>query len=886
MDGNVRVRRPIERSLLVGSFCFLLALGAILSTLIYSTFASALYKSYDDRLNHVLEYVEHNADADDLARCIKTQTPSAKYGELQAFLNSVIDEFDLQYLYIVIPSSDTMTNVVSATSTEERKAGEDDVPLLETTDAYSAEELERYLSSWNTDGVSYFEESSDYGAYYTGCKPLKDSNGNVVALICADFAIDGLHNDLSSILRFSLLASLLVFVLFGTFMTIWVRKRITSPLLALEQSARDFANRSHDAKSVAQLTYEPPAIRTQNEVRSLAETICTMASDIQRSVGDVLAAQARTVAVERENVRLAEEAKAAAKISELSESVSSLLYNMPGLSFSKDVSTGVYLACNQEFANYAHKSSPSEVVGLTDFDIFDQATAQHFASDDQRAMLTDKPLVIFEDVLDAVGNPRHLRTTKMKFNDTKGRQCVLGMSEDVTDLMEAKQEAIEAQRAFKEARDASVTYYGIARALSADYSNIFYVDLSTDQYTEYRHDSSSESWSPELQGEDFFKKSREDAMQILYPADHAMFLEAFTKENVMRSIDEFGTFTLSYRQMIDGKPVYMGMKAIHMEGDAHRLVIGVSDIDAKMKYQEETKRAREERATYARITALAGDYLAIYTVDPSTNSYSQYSATSTYDHLCLAKSGADFFEDTLRQGASAIYEEDRNLVFSMLKKENVLSDIQTTGIFVLNYRLVLEGVPTYVSLKAAMVDEKDGPQLIVGVSNIDAQVKRDREFALAMLRANRDALTGANNKHAYVDAESELDQKIENGEPVEFALVVCDLNNLKQTNDTLGHRAGDALIRTAYNEIRNIFSLSPVFRVGGDEFAVILQGHDYQHARELTAQLSKQNARAAKTGGAVIAWGLAFYQHDASVAAVFNRADVAMYENKRLLKAV
>lgn len=76
-----------------------------------------------------------------------------------------------------------------------------------------------------------------------------------------------------------------------------------------------------------------------------------------------------------ENRRLMEEVQSAAKLADLMASASSLLTNMPAMSFSKDAKTGKYLACNQAFADYAGKSSPEAVVGLTDYEIFDPGTA-------------------------------------------------------------------------------------------------------------------------------------------------------------------------------------------------------------------------------------------------------------------------------------------------------------------------------------------------------------------------------------------------------------------------------------------------------------------------------------------------------------------------------
>ena len=126
------------------------------------------------------------------------------------------------------------------------------------------------------------------------------------------------------------------------------------------------------------------------------------------------------------------------RIAELTASVRSLLTNMPALTFSKDVEHGRYLACNQMFAEYANKSRPEEVVGLTDFEIFDEVTARHFVEDDKKALSMDEPYVFFEDVPDAAGVQKQFQTTKLKFTDETGRLCMLGMCVDVTEMMTIK----------------------------------------------------------------------------------------------------------------------------------------------------------------------------------------------------------------------------------------------------------------------------------------------------------------------------------------------------------------------------------------------------------------------------------------------------------------
>ncbi|MCR5342366.1 MAG: diguanylate cyclase [Butyrivibrio sp.] len=128
------------------------------------------------------------------------------------------------------------------------------------------------------------------------------------------------------------------------------------------------------------------------------------------------------------------------KIIDLAQSVTALLTNMPAMTFSKDVLTRKYLACNQAFADYANKETPDEVVGLTDFEIFDEDTALHFIEDDKKALAMDKPYIFYEDVPDAAGNPRRFQTTKLKFVDTTGKECLLGLCQDITEAMQIKKE--------------------------------------------------------------------------------------------------------------------------------------------------------------------------------------------------------------------------------------------------------------------------------------------------------------------------------------------------------------------------------------------------------------------------------------------------------------
>ena len=152
--------------------------------------------------------------------------------------------------------------------------------------------------------------------------------------------------------------------------------------------------------------------------------------------------------------------------------------------------------------------------------------------------------------------------------------------------------------------------------------------------------------------------------------------------------------------------------------------------------------------------------------------------------------------------------------------------------------------------------------------------------------AYTDSLTGVKSKHAFAEAEERLDRRIADGDVSEFAMALFDLNNLKKINDTEGHQAGDSYIREGCGIICRRFSHSPVFRIGGDEFAVILERSDYEHRDELMGEFDRQMDANLTQGKISTASGIAVFDpaRDHSARAVLERADEMMYQRKKQMK--
>ncbi|MBQ6381333.1 MAG: diguanylate cyclase [Clostridia bacterium] len=593
------------------------------------------------------------------------------------------------------------------------------------------------------------------------------------------------------------------------------------------------------------------------------------------------------VGEEKEEYRLnLEETK---KIVELKKSFYSLLDNMPASSYSKDAQTGVYLACNQAFADYVQKPTPADVVGLTDYDLFDNATAEHFLNYDKVALGMEKPFIYFETAKDVDGQIHNFQTTKFKFNNEDGTLCVLGMSLDVTEMERVKEENAKTLAAYQEMLQESSVYGNVISAIAEDYFNIFYLDINTEEYIEYGSRTTDGKRTVETHGSQFFHTIKEDAAKLVYEEDRKGLVETLTRENILQELAQADVFKYNYRLMLEGEPTYVSLKVTRIPGDENHLVIGITNVDGEMKTRLAAEQVREESKAYLRLSAFSRSLLVLYVIDPETEAFTEFSSTEDYAEFGIAKKGTDFFEETYKNAQNAVYEEDKEHFFAHFTKENIRQAIELDGIFVLDYRLMFGGKPTYIRLKASEVEEDGKTLLVLGIENVDRYIRREQQQAydlsVAREMATKDALTGVKNKLAFDHAEEQLNAQIRECKAPAFAIVVCDINGLKEVNDNEGHQAGDMLIRAACEVICNVFRHSPVFRIGGDEFAVICRGQDYENIEKLLEEMDALNSANKLTGDVQVAYGMARHEEGAGTAEVFELADQRMYENKAALKA-
>ena len=430
----------------------------------------------------------------------------------------------------------------------------------------------------------------------------------------------------------------------------------------------------------------------------------------------------------------------------------------------------------------------------------------------------------------------------------------------------------------------------ISRALVNNYITFYYVNVLTGEYVGYSASKDYRSLDIEEEGKDFFGDVLTNIEKVIYEEDKHILREGLAKEKLLNETLGGKAYVLTYRLLIDDKPTYVSLKAIRLADTDSNIIIGVSNVDEEKKKELELQRKMQKNITYTNIAlALAKNFFDIFYVNIETNEYDEYKLDSDNQRLIKVSSGDSFFEESIVNAKKLIHKDDLENFLKAVDKKVLVKEVMTNKNFRLTYRQLINGEYVYVSFVALSLIN-DSTHILLGISDIDEQKRQELEFSKNLefekSIARTDALTGVMNKYSYGEIEKALNEKILTDNSLEFAMVVCDINNLKVINDTYGHNAGDQYIIDAKNMIADVFKNSTIYRVGGDEFVLLLEGSDYYKRDHLYKEFVKRNQQNKKNNKVVVACGMADYDrnNDFVLKKLFIKADELMYKNKDELK--
>ena len=449
----------------------------------------------------------------------------------------------------------------------------------------------------------------------------------------------------------------------------------------------------------------------------------------------------------------------------------------------------------------------------------------------------------------------------------------------------------EQERIVQETNSEKERYSQIANSLARDYEAIYFIEIESGKYFELSVSKMYESMNVPQIGENFYLETTENVKRYVHPDDRHFAESMYSKEVMLKNLEDRKSYTYKYRVMVDGQARYFSFFVMRSDDGKH-FILCDKDINDAITAETALLEKQKTQITFTHIAeSLASNYDLIFYVDATNGSYVGYSSGNNFGELQVEESGDDFFDGWKRNMEILLHPEDRDGVVLRLDRDYLLTALDRRKQFNLEYRILINGNEQYTRLTARKTS--DGKHLILGVENIDEEARKEIERAQALSKekeyARRDELTGVKNKLAFDELEESVQDNLDKNMYCQpFALVVCDLNDLKKINDTKGHKAGDEYIKSSAKLLCDVFDHSPVFRIGGDEFAIYLSGDDYSSRNQLVGKIhSSALENMDRHEGPVIAIGMSEYMQgrDTKATDIFERADHLMYEDKKYLKS-
>ena len=320
----------------------------------------------------------------------------------------------------------------------------------------------------------------------------------------------------------------------------------------------------------------------------------------------------------------------------------------------------------------------------------------------------------------------------------------------ISDITEKR----EQRETDKATRDAVIS------TLTNAYNTVWLIsDVVTEESTLYHTDMDAvhaEAIRNALSHARYTDTKTEYVATMVAKEDQERMQEQISLPSILEQFETKDQFSVNFIRSLETGPRHyrVDIGKVFMPGGRIGVMMGFKDVDGEVqqgramqkaledarKAEEEYRQAAAERITYEKVAqALAGDYFSIYIVDPDTNKFVEYSASEEYDSLGVEKTGEDFFSLSRKNMERLIFADDRDRVLGTFHKEKVMSILERDGSFTMKYRLISGEAPIWVSMKATLLEDKDGRHLIIGTNNIDAQMKRELEYQQHVAEARTNA---------------------------------------------------------------------------------------------------------------------------------------------------
>jgi diguanylate cyclase (GGDEF)-like protein/PAS domain S-box-containing protein len=532
--------------------------------------------------------------------------------------------------------------------------------------------------------------------------------------------------------------------------------------------------------------------------------------------------------------------------------LSAVIFTIPDLIWVKDAE-GVYMMCNLPFANF-FSVSEDEIIGKTDYDFFESDAADICKQSDLEAITANTLTLSNETFIDPSSGAESVwEIRKIPVYNAEKFMGVLGIGRDITEQKKMELE-IAKQKDFQNTLLLSIAEAGLGVHVIEEGRYIYTNDMQ--KAKKYGYDETIFEVKPNF-------------IDTIHPDDRAKALEMYTRR--LRGEDVPSTYELGVVEKDGARKEHSVSVIVIPNTDPLQTIVVTQDITER-KRMEEMMTQKESRLKEAQKIAKVGSWEL---------EFPGLKLTWSDEIYRIFELDPNLFEPSYDYFLNLIHPEDREYIdtaFATSLKSKTPYDV-------VHRLLMSNGEIKYVHERGeTFYNEEGNPIRSVGtVQDITKQKVIEKKIEHM---AHHDALTGLPNRTlAKARAEQIIAHAKRSKSKVAFLFI--DLDGFKTINDTLGHSAGDSMLKTIALRLKECVRESDIIsRQGGDEFLLILSGIKEENViasttQKVLSELEKSfeiNDHTLSISGSI---GISLYpDHGDNFELLLKSADTAMYKAK------
>ncbi len=491
---------------------------------------------------------------------------------------------------------------------------------------------------------------------------------------------------------------------------------------------------------------------------------------------------------------------------------------------------------------------------------------------------------------EVVGNYRNLVNGEIhyyQYNITKSSKdskiAIVGF-QNIDDIIEEHQKIEKDKREKEVAHQKEVDeQLSIINALSYSFRNVFVANMEEGTARAIRlADSYNVKAIREVNSNKFKFDDVVDrwVRETVHPDDKKRIKETLNVENIRQVFAKQDKYTGTYRNIEDGVVHYYRYEFRRI-GNTENVVAGFQLIDKIVEEQKENQkremaleeaRLKEVKERAEVINSLSTIYSTIFQANINTNQYEVLIGVPLIKAIAGSKGNfLDVKKTLIETFVEKEYKESMNDFLDLNTLNTRFENVNTIAI---DYK-----APQGQWMQARfIVKRRDCNGNVVEVLYVARDITEEK---LVKEQANHDSMTGILNRGAFDQILKTMESDNKN-----FALILMDVDNFKNVNDTYGHAVGDAILTRVAKQLAETFrSIDYVCRIGGDEFAVIMMDVTKKHGYMIEGKISEINKQLAANEENMptvsLSVGVAFMDKDNPSDSLFKDADRALYYVKK-----